>query len=254
MADILSNTITGGCTDTGISLYNNCEAGKIKNNTITAIGKNAPAIKLSQKSASKTITGNKIQAGTAKYSCGRAIFLYNGSKVRGSIIGNAMENSSDTAICISTKSTVTGGVTNNQILSAGKYGLQVFNASTIKKTVSGNTIKKAATSGINICSTKNVLTIDKNTISRSSKAAIYVQPASTQYKVTVKNNTITGNKKGPGVSALQANIKVTGNKISKVTFGVYADQKCKGNIYSNKISKASRRKIYTATKKVKLKK
>lgn len=254
VADILSNTITGGCTDTGISLYNNCEAGKIKNNTITAIGKNAPAIKLSQKSASKTITGNKIQAGTAKYSCGRAIFLYNGSKVRGSIIGNAMENSNDTAICISTKSTVTGGVTNNQILSAGKYGLQVFNASTIKKTVSGNTIKKAATSGINICSTKNVLTIDKNTISGSSKAAIYVQPASTQYKVTVKNNTITGNKKGPGVSALQANIKVTGNKISKVTFGVYADQKCKGNIYSNKISKASRRKIYTATKKVKLKK
>lgn len=42
---------------------------------------------------------------------------------------------------------------------------------------------------------QNVLTIDKNTISGSSKAAIYVQPASTQYKVTVKNNTITGNKK-----------------------------------------------------------
>ena len=254
VADITNNTISNGCSESGISLYNNSQAGKIKNNTITALAKNTPAIKLSLKSISKSISRNKILAGKSKYSSGRSIFLFNSSKVRGSITGNQIENSSDTAICISNKCTVTGSVSDNQILSAARYGIQVFNASTVKKEISANTIKKATTSGISIGSTKNALTISKNKISGSQKGLIYVMPASTTYKITIKDNTLTGNKKNPGITAMKANIRVTNNKISKVTFGVFADNDCKGNIYSNKISKASKRKVYTATKKVKLKK
>ena len=96
--------------------------------------------------------------------------------------------------------------------------------------------------------------IEKNKISGCSNAGIYIQPATTKYKITATNNTITGNKKGSGFTIRKAKILINKNKISKVTFGVYADKKCKGNVYANKISKITKKKVYTDTKKVKLKK
>lgn len=256
---ISGNTISKCSGDAGITVYKNSKTGKITKNNITDMGKDAkktllPAVKVTTSSATGSITGNKIQAVSEKYSSSRAILIYNSSKVSGSITSNTLEKCNDTAISISLKSKVTGSVSNNKITSAARYGIQTLNSSTIGKTITGNTIKNAKTCGINICSTKNKLTIDKNKISGCSNAAIYVQPNNTKYKVTVKNNTLTGNKKGPGVAVIKGNIKITGNKITKVTYGVFADKSCKGNIYSNKITKASKKKVYTATKNVKLKK
>ena len=167
---------------------------------------------------------------------------------------NTIEKCSDSAIVVSLKSQVTGSVNGNKISSAAKYGIQTLNKSSIGKAIASNTIKNAKTSGILIGSISNTLKIEKNKISGCSNAGIYIQPATTKYKITATNNTITGNKKGSGFTIRKAKILITKNKISKVTFGVYADKKCKGNVYANKISKAIKKKVYTDTKKVKLKK
>jgi len=155
---------------------------------------------------------------------------------------------------VSLKSKVTGSVNGNKISSAAKYGIQTLNKSSIGKTISANTIKNTKTSGILISSISNTLKIDKNKISGCSNAGIYIQPATTKYKITATNNTITGNKKGAGFTIRKANILITKNKISSVTFGVYADNNCTGKVYSNTVKKATKKKVCTNTKKVKLKK
>ena len=257
--NITGNKISSYNEEGGISVYNNCTTGKIANNTITDTRKNGKhtnlaGIKISLKSTTGSMTGNKILAGAAKYSSNRGIVLYNSSKVKGSINKNTIEKCSDSAIVVSLKSKVTGSVNGNKISSAAKYGIQTLNKSSIGKAIASNTIKNAKTSGILIGSISNTLKIEKNKISGCSNAGIYIQPATTKYKITATNNTITGNKKGSGFTIRKANILINKNKISKVTFGVYADKKCKGNVYANKISKVTKKKVYTDTKKVKLKK
>ena len=79
----------------------------------------------------------------------------------------------------------------NKISSAAKYGIQTLNKSSIGKAIASNTIKNAKTSGILIGSISNTLKIEKNKISGCSNAGIYIQPATTKYKITATNNTIT---------------------------------------------------------------
>ena len=257
--NITGNKISSYNEEGGISVYNNCTTGKIANNTITDTRKNGKhtnlaGIKISLKSTTGSMTGNKILAGAAKYSSNRGIVLYNSSKVKGSINKNTIEKCSDSAIVVSLKSQVTGSVNGNKISSAAKYGIQTLNKSSIGKAIASNTIKNAKTSGILIGSISNTLKIEKNKISGCSNAGIYIQPATTKYKITATNNTITGNKKGSGFTIRKAKILITKNKISSVTFGVYADKACTGKVYSNTIKKATKKKVYTDTKKVKLKK
>ena len=116
--NITGNKISSYNEEGGISVYNNCTTGKIANNTITDTRKNGKhtnlaGIKISLKSTTGSMTGNKILAGAAKYSSNRGIVLYNSSKVKGSINKNTIEKCSDSAIVVSLKSQVTGSVNGN---------------------------------------------------------------------------------------------------------------------------------------------
>ncbi len=256
--DITNNTFTSLSGDSAIKVFSSSTVGKISNNTITDMGTDSTgayciAIKITTKSQTGDITSNTINKSSGKYACGRGIHIFDSSKVKGSISNNKINKTYDASITVSTKSSVTGTISKNTITNSAGHGIQILSNSKVGKGITGNTIKKSKKCGISILAIKANLKINSNKISGCTSYPILIETGSTKYKVTVKKNTVTGNKKVAGIKAISGKVLITKNTIKKVTYGVFTDAGVKGKISSNKVKKYTKVKEYAMGSGVKIK-
>lgn len=215
----------------GIYVYDHSAVnGSITKNSIQKT-KKASILVSTGSSVSKQISSNEISASDQ-----HGIYVYSSGTVKGNVEKNKIGKTKGNGIYISGKSTVKGGILANTITSAGGKGIYIYDS---KKNASvgsikNNTIKSSKSQGINLSAIGNSLTISGNKLSGNSDHGILVQPGTTKYTVTIKDNTISTNKNKSAVRVTSGKISIKNNSISNAAYGIYASKGVKGNIYYNK--------------------
>ena len=78
-----------------------------------------------------------------------------------------------------------------------------------------------------------------------------MKPNTTKYEITIKNNTLKGNKKKSAIRVTSGKVSVADNTISNVAYAVYAESGVKGNVYYNKLGSGVKTQLLIAGKKLK---
>ena len=247
--DICGNEITKSANpyaaQNGILVYKDSKvSGSVTDNTMDAL--DGFGISITTDSA---VTGN-IEKNTIKSAKKSGIFVYLSSKVNGDIIGNNIKKATESGIYITGNATVKGSIEDNVVGKAGGKGIYLYNKSTAKA-IKGNTITSAKSQGINVASVKNKMEISGNKVSKGSDNVILIQPNTTKYEITIKNNTLKGNKKKSAIRVTSGKVSVADNTISNVAYAVYAESGVKGNVYYNKLGSGVKTQLLIAGKKLK---
>lgn len=220
--NILQNQMSGISGDAGIVIYKNSTVGEIRENTITGMGKDEEkkychGIKLTTGAVSGTIANNAVKAASDKYAAANGILIFNGSEVKGSIVGNTLEKTADMAISVSTKSSVSGDINANMISQTDKSGIFVYKSSKTGGDIAENTVTTAKESGIYISGDTTVKgSIRSNKITSVGGKGIYVYDSAKKTTVgKIENNTIKKAKsQGINVSSVKNNLTISGNDLS----------------------------------------
>ncbi|MDY4970204.1 MAG: right-handed parallel beta-helix repeat-containing protein [Lachnospiraceae bacterium] len=240
--DITTNQIKTGsggyAAEYGVYVYDHSSVnGSITKNSIEKT-KKTPIFVSGSSSISRHIGSNRISS-SGQY----GIYVYDASTVKGNIEKNKIAKTKGNGIYISGKSVVKGSIISNTIDSAGGKGIYIYdkrnNASA--GSIKNNVIRNSGSQAINLSAARNSLTISGNKLSGNTDSALVIQPGTTAYTVTVKDNIISSNKKKSAIRVISGKIVIKNNTISNAAYGIYANKGVKGYIYYNKFGK------YTAT-------
>lgn len=225
----LKKNVISGMPRNGILVQNQAFPGTISENKISSCGSDGINF-YGSSGCSGNVTGNTISK------CRHGIFVHTKASVEANVEKNTISNVKGSGIYITDQSKVRGGLNSNKITSAGEKGIYV-NDNSCKSTVGKiqkNTISATKSQSINIASIANHLTIAENKLSGTSDNLLLVQPKTTAYTITIRNNTITGKGKRAAIRVVKGKISIRDNSISAVENGIFADKGVQGSIYYNK--------------------
>lgn len=209
------------------------------------------------------------------YKTARSGIYFRKSTISSDIKNNHISNIKNNAICFDVSSVAGNDIYKNAILNVGKNGIAVETNSVVKgiiksnsmehvqngicfkdyddrataNAIVGNRIKYAKGNAILISSLRNSLKIEGNKMSGIKQSCIKIAPNSRIHEINITNNSISGNKDNNGINVVRGNVKITGNKISKVKTGIFASKRTKGTIGKNSYRDISAQRVYVAKEK-----
>lgn len=136
-------------------------------------------------------------------------------------------------------------IKNNSIQSCTNYSLVIYNHAKLKS-ITGNTILSGRSIGIYINEIAKNLTIKSNTVKGCKTAQIVLAPRTTQYKITVESNKVTGTKSSIGLRIDSGKVTAASNKFYSCKTPIEISHSAKGTIKKNTYSKNKTNKAKVA--------